>query len=142
MSVVIPNVGEVELLNKMLKDEDLTLKLFKNNFTPDASTVIGDFEESDFTNYNSFALLKSGWSIDIVSGKAKAKYGTDPSWTCGATGNTVYGYWIEGATSVTLLWTERFDSPIVLTLNGVLEFGTPTSIPPVAGVQFVFYSAN
>jgi len=135
MSVVIPNVGEVELLDKMLKksDEDYTLKLFKNNLFPDASTVITDFEEANFTGYTPITLTRIEWNnATIVSGKAKAEYSSIPSWTCGATGNTVYGYWIEGTTSGTLLWTERFDSPQLLILNDVLN------IP----LEFVFYSAN
>jgi len=134
MSVVIPNVGEVELLDKMLKEsnEDYTLKLFKNNFYPDASTVVGDFEEADFTNYISVSITRSGWSIALESGKAKGEHSTVPTWTCGATGNTIYGYWLEGATSGTLLWAERFDDEAPLSSGDTLD----------VTLQFVFYSGN
>jgi hypothetical protein len=46
MALVIADVGEIELLDKMLKDalsvdETYTLKLYQNNYTPLASSVAG-----------------------------------------------------------------------------------------------------
>jgi len=126
MALVLSNAGKLELLDKMLKDglsvdEDYTLKLYQNDYTPLAASVIGDFTEADFTGYTSKTLTRSGWNASaIVGGKAEAEYGTTQTWTCGATGNTVYGYTVQGATSGALLWAERFDDTRTLT-NGDTE---------------------
>ena len=132
MSLVVPNVGETALQDKMLKaalavDEGYTLKLYKNNYTPVASLVASDFTEADFTGYTSKSLTRALWNAaTIVSGAAVSTYGSSPqTWTCGATGNTIYGYYVVGATSGTLLWAELFASPIVLT-NGLTLGVTPT----------------
>jgi hypothetical protein len=138
MPLVIANVGECELLDKMLKDalstdENYTLKLFKSNTTPSASSVAGDFSEADFTGYSAKTLTRAGWNAaTTVSGKAKSVYGTTQSWTCGATGNTIYGYYIVGATSGTLFWAERFSAAKTLNDTDVLNI-TP---------NFTFNSEN
>ena len=112
--LVTPNLGELELIEKMIKDaldvdEGYELKLFKSDTTPDKDTVAADFTEADFTDYTSKTLTRAGWdAATTIADKASISYGTQQSWTCGATGNTVYGYWIEGATSGVCLWAERF----------------------------------
>ncbi len=109
------NGGELELLDKMLKDalsanEDYVLKLFRNDYTPDQTTASGSLTEANFTNYAATTLTRAGWNTAVtVSNKAESSYGSAAqSWTCGATGNTIYGYFVEGATSGTVLWAERF----------------------------------
>jgi hypothetical protein len=137
MPLVISNVGELELLDKMLKDalttdEDYTLKLFNNNVTPDQSSVAGTFTETAFTGYTAKTLTRTGWSAaSTVSNKAQSSY-SQQSWTCGATGDTIYGYYVIGATSTTLLWAERFASPRVVANTDVLN------VTPV----FTFNSEN
>lgn len=128
MPLVVTNSGEVELLNKMLKaaltsDESYVLKLFSNNVTPDATFVPASLTEANFTNYVAKTLTRASWnSAAIVSGKAVSSYGSVPqTWTCGTTGNTVYGYWIEGATSGVCLWAERFATARVMTDGDVLN---------------------
>lgn len=122
------NAGELELLDKMLKDalstnETYILKLYKNDYTPvDASTQT-NFTEATFTNYAAFTLTRAGWNAAVtVSNKAETSYTTSPrSWTCGASGNTVYGYWVIGTTSNTCLWAERFATSRVLASGDVLN---------------------
>lgn len=132
MSIIVPNEGELELLDKMLKDalvtnESYVLKLFKNDYTPDQYTTAGDFDEADFTNYVSKTLTRTNFdSASLnVSNEAETAYGSEQSWTCGSTGNTVYGYYILGATSLKVLWTERFAAARVMTDTDVLKI-TPT----------------
>lgn len=105
----------MELLDKMLRDalsvdEAFILKLFQNNVTPDANFVVGSFTEANFTNYAAKTLARATWNAaTTVGGKGQASYGTNPqSWTCGSSGNTIYGYWVEGASSAKVLWAERF----------------------------------
>lgn len=146
MAIVVPNgpnQGETELLDKMIKrsEEDYYLKLFKNNVVPTLATVIGDLTEADFTNYVAKSLTRAGWNAAIkiapvapcINDEAASIYGTEQSWTCGVAGNTVYGYYITGATSGKLLWLERFGTARILTDGDILritpKFQFRTQIP-------------
>lgn len=139
MPLVTPNQGELELLNKMLKaalsvDENYILKLFRNDVTPDSSFVTSSFVEANFTNYAAKTLTRANWNNAVnVAGTATSSYGSVPqTWTCGTTGNTIYGYWVEGATSGTCLWAERFGANRILADEDVLNL-TP---------KFALNSAN
>lgn len=129
MALVVPNVGEVELLDKMLKDaldtdENYVLKLFHTNVTPDANSTASSFVEATFTNYAAVTLTRTNWSAAVTngSGKAESSYGSSAlSWTCGATGDTIYGYWVIGATSGVCLWAEAFNTSRVLADSDVLN---------------------
>lgn len=126
MALVTPNAGELELLDKMLKDaldtdESYILKLYKTSETPDQDTVSGDFTEADFTNYAEKTLTRANWvAAATTSNKAESSY-AQQSWTCGSSGNTIYGYWIEGSTSGTCLWAEQFATARVLAQDDVLN---------------------
>lgn len=128
MPLVVPDVGELRLLDTMLKlalstNENHILKLFKSDSTPSADSAPGSFTEADFTNYAARTLSRSTWNSAVtVSNKAEASYGAAPqSWTCGATGNTIYGYWVEGSTSGACLWAERFSTSRVIASGDVLN---------------------
>ena len=123
------NEGELQLLNKMLKlalstNESYILKLFSNNYTPDANTAVGSLTEAAFTNYAARTLTSASWNTAITngSGKGETSYATTPqSWTCGTTGQTIYGYWVEGAASTKVLWAEKFSTARVLANGDVLN---------------------
>ena len=128
MALYTPNQGELELLDKMLKDplvtdENYILRLYQNNYTPDDSSVVGSFTEASFTNYAAVTMTRAGWNASVtVSNKAESSYGSAPlSWTCGASGNTVYGYYVSGATSSVVLWAEKFATSRVLANADVLQ---------------------
>lgn len=128
MALVVPNNGELELLDKMLKDalsvnEDYILKLFGNDYTPDQSTTSTSLTEANFTNYAAKTLTRANWNSAVtVSNKAQSSYGSAPlTWTCGTTGDEVFGYWVEGATSGTVLWAERFATSRVLSSTDILN---------------------
>lgn len=128
MALYTPNQGELELLDKMLKDplvtdENYILRLYQNNYTPDDSSVVGSFTEASFTTYAAVTLTRSGWNSGVtVSNKAESSYGSAPlAWTCGATGNTIYGYYVSGATSTVVLWAEKFATSRVLANADVLQ---------------------
>jgi len=128
MPLVVPNSGELRMLNLMLKEaltsnEDQILKLYKTDVTPDQESIPGSFTEADFTGYAARTLSRATWNSSVtVSNKAESSYGSTPqSWTCGTTGNTVYGYWVEGSTSGTCLWAEKFTTARVLASGDVLN---------------------
>jgi hypothetical protein len=126
MALVVPDSGELELLDKMLKDalstdEAFVMKLYKSDTTPAASSVAGDFTEADFTSYAAATLARASWAAAAtVSNKAESSFAAQ-SWTCGTTGNTIYGYYVVGATSGTCLWAERFATSRVLASGDVLN---------------------
>lgn len=131
MAIVVPNVGEIELLAKMLKaaldvDENYTLKLYKNDYTPVQGSTDANFTEATFTNYTAKTLTRANWGAPTtVSNKASSTYSVQQSWTCGASGETIYGYYVMGADSDVLLWAERFADPIPMSNTFVLNL-TPT----------------
>lgn len=114
MALVTPDEGELELMDKMLKDaltvdENYLLKLYNNNYTPVQGSTGTNFTATTFTNYAIKTLTRAGFTAaSTVSNKASSAYSTAQVWTCGATGDTVYGYWIEAATSGKVLWAEKF----------------------------------
>ena len=132
MALVVPQEGEMQLLDKMIRaalavDENYILKIFQNNYTPDTNATATSFTEASFTGYAAMTLTRSNWNAStIVSNAAQTSYGSNPQVsTCGATGNTIYGYWVQGATSGKVLWAERFAVARTLAQNDVLNI-TPT----------------
>lgn len=129
MAIIFANVGEVVLLKWMLKDtsisENLTMKLYSNNYTPVASSTAANFTESSFSGYSAKTLSRGSWSDPTtVSGKAESSYASQ---VYSATGSaTVYGYFIVGASSGTLILGERFPVTRVLTSGD-----TVTIIPKI-----------
>lgn len=128
MPLTVPSIGELELLDRLLKDtlsqnEDYLLKLYQNNYSPDANSASGSFTAATFTNYAARTLTRAGWNSAVMnSGKAESSYSTAPlSWTCGASGNTLYGYWVEGSMSGKALWAEKFTTARVLASGDVLN---------------------
>lgn len=126
MALVVPNVGEVELLDKMLKDalgvdENYTLKLYKTDVTPAESDTAVSYTEADFTNYAAKTLTRANWGAASTAGGTTSSSYAQQSWTCGASGNTIYGYYVIGATSTVLLWAEKFAVARVLADTDVLN---------------------
>ena len=129
MALKVPNVGELQLLDKMLKDalttdEDYYLKLYQNDKTPADADTTSSYTVATFTGYATRTLTRSGWNSAVTNGsnKAETSYGSTPqSWTCGVTGNTIYGYYVEAETSNALLWAERFATQRVLANGDVLN---------------------
>ena len=111
------------LKDALSADENYILKLFRNDVTPDASFVPGSMTEANFTNYVAKTLTRANWNTAVtVSNKAQSSYGSAAqSWTCGTTGNTIYGYWVDGASSSITLWAERFATSRVLASGDVLN---------------------
>lgn len=128
MALLTPSLGELQLLDKMLKDalstdENYILKLYTNNITPQDNDQAGSYTEATFTNYLARTLTRVLWNASVqVSSKAETSYGPGPeSWTCGATGQTVFGYYVTGSGSSVVLWAERFSTSRVLADGDVLN---------------------
>ena len=111
MSLIVPLAALPKHLDYLVGawQTPVTLKLFQNDLTPDADTVLGDFVEADFTGYTSKNASALGFSAAAVV-PPRALVSSGPfTWTVGnpvITGNYVFGYYvIDGFGD--LLWCER-----------------------------------
>lgn len=130
-ALLVPDVGEVLLLTNLLAGgalENWTLKLYKTNVTPAEGDTAASYTVADFTGYANKTLTRTvaggTWATPTTSsGTTSSLYnsGTPQAWTCGASGNTIYGYYIVGATSTTLAWAELFGTARVLADTDVLN---------------------
>ncbi len=109
MSLVVPDVGEVALLDMLLgtaTPETQKLKLYTNNFDCVEGSVAGDFTVASGSGYADVSLVRATWNAAGTSAGTTSK--TYPAQTFSFSGAiTIVGYYIVGATSGTLLWAER-----------------------------------
>lgn len=117
MTLVVPNAGENLMLAHALNKtapEDLTLKLYQNNVTPGESDTASTYTEATFVGYASVALTGSNWTI-TPGAPTSASY-PQQSFTSSSnqTPQTIYGYFVVGASSGTLYWAEKFSSSQVI----------------------------
>lgn len=115
MSIIVPDVGEIVFLTKMLinlseSDDDFELKVFTNATSPGTDAVASDFTEATFSGYVTKTLNRSNFSAPTTlgNGEAQTVYDTEQTWTVGTTGQNVYGYYVLEKDSGTLLWFESF----------------------------------
>ncbi len=114
MSIVVCNAGEIFLLEAAMKTsspENLVLKLFANDYTPIPTSTAGSFTEASFSGYSAASLSRSSWTSASTNGSGKAEI-SYPVQTFSATSSqTIFGYYVVGATSGNLVYAERFGSP-------------------------------
>ncbi len=101
--LIVPSSAE-NVLADLIVAAATKIKLFKNNVTPSASTVVGDLTEADYAGYTYESLT---WgSATQVSAKGTA-VADDVAFEASSGSQTIYGYWVT-KTDNTLLWVERF----------------------------------
>lgn len=121
MAAVVPNAGKKKLLELAVKEtspENFSLRLFKNDYTPVAGSVAGDFTVADFTGYANATLTRASWGSATTADPSVIAYAAQTFTMSGGSAQTIYGYYVVGATSGTILWAERFSSAITLALTG------------------------
>jgi aspartokinase len=127
MALLVPDVGEVVLLASILypaSGENWTLKLYSGNVTPAETDTAASYTEATFTGYTAKTLTRtqSGatWAVPTTStGTTSSTYGTAQVWSP-TTSQSIYGYYVVGATSTTLLFAELFSSVKNLANNDTL----------------------
>ena len=109
MALVVPDVGEVALLDIMLSTatpEAQTLKLYTNNFDIVEGSTAGSLTEASGSGYAAKSLARATWNAASTNAGTSSK--TYPAQAFAFTGAiTIVGYFVVGATSGTLLWGER-----------------------------------
>lgn len=120
MTLLVPDVGEQIMLEYIVNQdapEDLVLRLYTNNLTPQESDTTGDYTEASGFGYASVTLTPASWAF--VQGAPSTATFTEVTFTfTGALGN-VYGYYINRSTGTELMWAERFvNGPFDIQNNG------------------------
>lgn len=122
MNMVVPKVGTTLMLADLAfvysqSGQRLVYRLFKNDLTPDADTVIGDLTEADFSGYA--AVTINTWDYGGVtidgSGRSQVLATSNATFTHngGATDNDCYGYYVTHPGGGLYL-VQRFDSPPIV----------------------------
>jgi hypothetical protein len=143
MALLVPRDGEVQLLTDMMGGgslENWSLRLYHANITPAETDTATTYtaQEATFTSYAAKTLTRSigasTWNTPVSQAPSGSppwstrtqvghtQYGSAPqTWTCGATGDTIYGYFVTGVTSGKLIMAEKFSSPRTLANTDTLS---------------------
>lgn len=111
MALLVPDVGEVEMLKRMLNYSatgNVVLHLYANSYTPVEGSVVGNFTECSASGYAAITLTGSSWSIATSSGVTTASYAAQTFSFSAA--QVVYGYYVTNAAGTIVLWAELFAS--------------------------------
>ena len=112
MALLIPNVGEVWMLDVILDNRtqrDFTLKLYTNAVTPAEGDTAATYTECVSAGYSAITLTHGSWTVATGGGTTSATYtGGAQSFTFTATATSIVGYFVIAVTDTTLLWAEEF----------------------------------
>jgi len=109
MALVVPDASIDRLLEQIVNKtavQDLVCRLYSNDYTPVAGSVVGNFTEVSGSGYAAISLTASEW---VVATQDNAHPAISFEFT--SSFGTVYGYYLTEATSGLLVWAERFSSP-------------------------------
>lgn len=119
MAIVITNQGECKALEFFVNKtapENLVLKLFKSNTTPAETHTTANYTEADFTGYSALTLTGSSWGSAAAGDPSFIAYSQQTFELLAVETQSIYGYYLVGASSGVLYGAERFtDGPYVVT---------------------------
>jgi hypothetical protein len=143
MALLVPHQGDVQLLTDLLGGgalENWQLCLFNSNITPAETDVASTYtaHETAFTNYARKTLTRSigasTWNTPVSQAPSgspawssrsqvgHSQYGSAAQqWTCGSTGDTIYGYFLLGLITGNLICAEAFATPRTLANGDTLS---------------------
>jgi hypothetical protein len=97
------------------------LRLFQNDYHPQFNSVIGDFDECDFTGYAEIEAAGAPISgIDAETGQLVVAWNDPTTFAEGAVAGpqTAYGWYIANTAGTSVMAAGRFDTPVVFDENG------------------------
>jgi len=124
MALVLADVGADELLKVYFNQDrptggnDLTMKLYTNDYTPLDTSVAGSFTAATGGGYVDKTLTCGSWTVTTGNDPSDAVY-AEQTWTfTGAlSGNPgIYGYYVLDADG-TLVYAERLGAPVITPTN-------------------------
>jgi hypothetical protein len=124
MALLVPDAGEVSLLDMMLSDASpnaQTLRLY-SAVSPalSESTVHTDFTEATFTGYTSKTLARATWNGASSSAGTTSKTYPQQSWSP-TSSQTILGYYVTEAVAGGILWAEEFAAARALVSGDTLN---------------------
>lgn len=132
MAVIYPNGCEQLIMGFVVNKntpENLSIRLYANDYTPVAASVVGNFTEAAGGGYAAKTLTGSSWTLSTDgSGNGVASYALQ-TWTfTGAltTNATVYGYYYIRVSTLDLVAAERLANSFTPANNGDQILITPT----------------
>lgn len=128
MALLVPNVGEVEMLKRIVGEAtgDVTLHLYSNAITPAEADVVGTYTEVSGNGYAAVTLNGTWTFTDGIVDTNEASYPEEEIVFSVGTGATVEGYFITDSGGTILLWAEKFsDGPYTIPTGGGSIFITP-----------------
>jgi hypothetical protein len=124
ISLVVPNVGEVTLLQYMLSfgatNGDKVLRLFNSDHTPSETSTVsgGSIVQATEAGYAPITLASSSWTTSQDGAGVTTGLYSAQTFTF-TTGANIYGYYVTDNTLTGLLWAERFSgAPFALPTGG------------------------
>jgi len=121
MALLVPYVGEVEMLNRILNHstpDDVVIHLYTNNATPAPGDTVGSYTQSTGTGYAAITLTGANWTIATNAGTTSATY-AQVTFTYTGPEPTVYGYYVTNNAGTVVMWAERFsDGPYAIPSGG------------------------
>lgn len=129
MTLLVPNGGEEIILNYICnKDapENLVVRLYSNDYTPVAASVIGDFTETTFTGYAQDVTAPADWTVTPGEPSTAEHLPISFLSSAGSQSVPVYGYYVVRETTLDLVYAERFPAgPYTVVNNGHEILVTP-----------------
>lgn len=128
MALLVPNVGETEMLERILGKNSapagLSLKLFESDSTPTEADTHSTYTEPNDGSYAAASLSGASWSISTDGGGVTEASYAQQTFTFAGEGSaqSIYGYFVTSTTSgsaTVLMWAERFtDGPYTIPTGG------------------------
>ena len=112
MPLLLPEEGERELLDKMLRDalsvdETYTIDLYVNDYTPVKGSTFANFTVASWAGYAAAVTTRANWAAASTAAGVTSTTQPVQTWIAGGPTATVYGYLIRGTTSGVVQWAER-----------------------------------
>lgn len=132
--LVLADVGADQILKSYFNKvqptggNNLTLKLFVNNVTPNASggDTAATYTEATGGGYAAITLTAGSWTITVANDPSDAVYAQQTFTFTGAltTNTTIYGYYVVDADGI-LIWSEKAAASFTPANNGDTYKVTP-----------------
>lgn len=124
MALLVPDAGEVSLLDMMLSDaspNSQTLKLYTAVTGGIVEgTVHTDFTEATFSGYSAKTLARATWNGASTAAGTTSKTYPQQSWSP-TSSQTILGYYVIETTAGGILWAEAFASSRALVSGDTLN---------------------
>lgn len=122
---LLPDEGIADQLKYLLQSPisgvlPWQLRMWTNDLTPTAATVLGDLVEATFTGYTRLTMDRASWLIgEPADGCVHATWGAyAQTWYCtGGPVETIYGYAYVDASLEVIRFIQRFDDADIAELQ-------------------------